>query len=146
MNNYKNKNSICSILSKNIYVEEVCRKENNRIFFVLDPDKPSWVFVNEDGLEILNLCNGKNSIEKISQEIADKFHKKYKDSFEIVSSFLNDIKNYHILYEEFYTETSKNKFRGIALEITKKCNLRCIHCYLCAGNASNNELKLSEVL
>ena len=55
-------NSVHPRLSANIYIEEVGKKNNGKIFFVLDPDKPSWVFVNEDGLEILKLCNGKNSI------------------------------------------------------------------------------------
>ncbi|ODS35392.1 MAG: hypothetical protein A7316_05820 [Candidatus Altiarchaeales archaeon WOR_SM1_86-2] len=132
-------------LSKNIYIEEVGRENNKKIFFVLDPDVPSWVFVNEDSLEILNLCNGKNSIEKISQIIADRHDIEYKDSFGVVSSFLNEMKRNQILYEKPLKESSKNQFRGLALEITKKCNLRCIHCYLSAGEANDGELTLNEI-
>jgi len=138
-------NSMCPRLSKNVYVEEAGEKDNTRIFFVLDPDMPSWVFVNENSLEILNLCNGKNSIDKISQIIADKYDMEYEDSFGIVSSFLDNMRSNQILYQMSRKESSRNHFRGVALEITKKCNLRCIHCYLDAGIASESELKLDEI-
>ena len=143
------KNSTHPRLSKNIYIEEVSKKKSNKkIFFVLDPDMPSWVFVNEDSLEILNLCDGKNSIEKISQIIADKHNIEYKDSFEIVSTFLDNMRMDKILCENSHKEPRRNQFRGLALEVTKKCNLRCIHCYLSAGgdaNDNDNELTLNEI-
>lgn len=140
------KNSIHPILSANIYIEEVGKKNNEKIFFVLDPDKPSWVFVNEDGLEILKLCNGENSIENIKQIISEKHEKiEYKDSFQIVSSFLANMERSQILNDKPHKELSKNQFNGLALEITRKCNLRCVHCYLSAGDANNSELTLNEI-
>lgn len=139
------KNSTYLKLSNNIYIEKVGKKNINQIVFVLDPDVPSWAFINNDALEILNLCDGKNSIEKISQIIANKCDLGYKDSFAIVSSFLNHMKNIQMLRGEPHKEFIKNQFRGLALEITKKCNLRCLHCYLSAGNSSICELKLNEI-
>ena len=134
-------------LSANIYIEEVGKKNHEKIFFVLDPDKPSWVFVNEDGLEILKLCNGENTIEEISQIICNTKKIGYKVSLEIVSSFLMNMERSQLLNETSYKdkELTKNTFHGLALEITKKCNLRCIHCYLSAGNAHNSELTLDEI-
>lgn len=139
------KNFIHPRLSENIYIEEVGKKDDKKIFFVMDPDMPSWVFINEDSLEILNLCNGKNSIEKISQTITDKHNIEHKDTFEIVGSFLDDMRRDKILYEKFHKESRENQFRGLALEITKKCNLRCAHCYLSAGDESDSELTLDEI-
>ncbi len=139
-------NSVHPRLSANIYIEEVGKKNNGKIFFVLDPDKPSWVFVNEDGLKILKLCNGKNSIDKISRIISGNHEKiEYRGSFEIVSSFLDNMKRSRILNETPHEESCKNQFHGLALEITRKCNLRCIHCYLSAGDSNNSELTLSEI-
>jgi radical SAM protein with 4Fe4S-binding SPASM domain len=133
-------------LFKNIYIEEVSKKKSNKkIFFVLDPDMPSWVFVNEDSLELLNLCNATNSVEKISQIIADKYDIEYTDSSKVVSSFLDNMKRDQIIYEKPREESRRNQFRGLALEVTKKCNLRCIHCYLSAGDANDNELTLNEI-
>jgi len=39
-----------------------------KVYFILDPDKPSWAFINKDSLEILKLCNGKN----INQDMAER--------------------------------------------------------------------------
>ena len=42
-------------------------------------------------------------------------------------------------------EAPMNQFTGLALEITRKCNLRCIHCYLAAGHAGNSKLTMQEI-
>ena len=143
MNNY-----IPPALSKSIHIEEVFNENDKKIFFVLDTDLPSWVFINEDGLEILRLCDGKNTIEKIAHRIAKSHEKiKPKDSLGIVDSFLHQMKQSSILFERDQEAKNDNQFRGLALEITKQCNLRCIHCYLSGGelNPDNTELSLVEI-
>lgn len=60
-----------------------------KVYFSLDPNKPSWAFINKDSLEILNLCNGKNTIYDISGIIADKYAIDQKDALNGVESFLN---------------------------------------------------------
>ena len=133
-------------LSTNVYIEEVGEKNSEKIYLVLDPEIPSWVFLNEDALEILKLCDGNNSIEKISRIISEKQDKiEFQDSLGIVSSFLDSMKKNRILYGHSYKKLNNNQFHGLALEITKKCNLRCTHCYLTAGDANNNELTLQEI-
>ena len=133
-------------ISKKIHIEEI--KNTNglqKIFLVLDPDVPAWAFVNENGLEILHLCNGINSIEDISHRIAAKHSLSYKDSIEIIQSFLSNFKRNKVLYDKLDDYFPDNEFRCLSLEITKKCNLNCIHCYLSAGKANKNELNLDEI-
>lgn len=130
-------NLMCPSLSKNVYIEKIAQNNGEKeIFFVLDPDKPSWVFINRDGLKILDLCNGKHSKEQISQIISNKFQIDYKYSYDIVDSFLSNMEKNKILYNEDAEKMNNNKFRGIALEITGKCNLECVHCYLSAEKIS----------
>jgi len=132
-------------LPTNIHIEEGGSDNNKKIFFVLDPERPSWVFINEDGLEILNLCNGKNTIEDISRIMSDRHDKlAYKDALGLVRGFLDNMERNQILDGKSCRASIDNRFTGLALEITKKCNLRCIHCYLAAGEAVN-ELALSEI-
>lgn len=144
-------NTLFPRLSANIYIEEFVKNRDRKkdgkkkIFFVLDPDKPSWVFVNEDSLEILKLCNGQNSVEKISKIISDKYQIEYNDSLEIVNSFLNKMEEDQIIYETNTINFPKNEFNCLSLELTKKCNLRCIHCYLSAGDEDDTELTLDEI-
>ncbi len=133
-------------LSDNIYSEEIFQENDKSIYFILDSDKPSWTFVNNDGKAILDLCNGENSIEDISKNIVSKYHQiDEKACSQIVSSFLEQMKKSQILYNKPIKSPSLNTFHGIALEITKACNLRCKHCYLAAGELGENELSLDEI-
>lgn len=134
------------ILNSNILVEEITRTNKEKIFFVLDPDRPGWAFINEDGLEILKVYNDGNSVERVSKIISDKYDVLgYEKALQVVESFLEEMKKSQVLYEKGAEEPQKNKFQGLALEVTKRCNLRCAHCYLSAGEKGNNELTLDEI-
>lgn len=136
-------------VSEQLFIEERDLKDGT-VYFVLDSDKPSWAFVNADGLEILNLCNGENSISDISGKIADKYAIDKGDALGGVESFLNQMADIQIIYNNDAgadaTEMhSVNSFRSLAIEITKKCNLRCLHCYLSAGDEAEDELTTEEI-
>jgi len=146
MTNDSMKTPALQIINSNILVEEITRKDKEKIFFVLDPDRPGWAFINEDGLEILKVHNGVNSAETISKIISDKYETPgYEKTLQVVGSFLEEMKKCKVLYERDMEEPHKNKFHGLALELTKRCNLRCAHCYLSAGEKGNNELTLDEI-
>ncbi len=42
-------------ISENIHIRKVSEEDQNSIYFVIDSDWPSWIFVNKDGLEIIKL-------------------------------------------------------------------------------------------
>jgi len=122
------------------------------VYFILDPDKPSWAFINKDSLDILNLCNGKNTIHDISKLIANKFEINQEEALNGVESFLSSMTNIRIVQYNEMEETeacaitsSANSFQSLAIEITKKCNLRCAHCYLSAGDTVDEELTIDEI-
>ncbi|MDY6930919.1 MAG: PqqD family peptide modification chaperone [Halobacteriota archaeon] len=136
-------------ISDNLIVES-WDLEDREVFFVLDPDKPSWAFINKDSLEILNLCNGKNAILDISKKIAEKYLIDQKEALNTVKSFLNNMAEIKVVHYngtegESQVPTSGNSFRSMAIEITKKCNLRCVHCFLSAGSAAEVELTTEEI-
>ncbi len=138
-------------VSEQLFVE--ARDLNaEKVYFILDPNKPSWAFINKDSLEILNLCNGKNTIHDISGIIADKYAIDQKEALKGVESFLNSMVNIQVIHyneteevDAHGTTASANSFRSLAIEITKKCNLRCAHCYLPAGDAAEDELTTEEI-
>jgi radical SAM protein with 4Fe4S-binding SPASM domain len=141
----ENKNDIVyPALSKSIYIKEF-KDKRDKVFLVLDPDLPSWVLVNEDSIEILTLCDGNNSLKDISQQIAERHGLEYNDSLLLTHSFLDEMVKKKILNDTHPQTSSKNQFRGIALEITNKCNLRCTHCYLSAGSSNKTDLTLAEI-
>lgn len=75
-------------VSEQLFVEALDLKDE-KVYFILDPNKSSWAFINKDSLEILNLCNGKNTIHDISGIIADKYAIYQKEALNGVESFLN---------------------------------------------------------
>lgn len=138
-------------VSEQLFIEARDSKTET-VYFILDPDKPSWAFINKDSLEILTLCNGKNTIHDISRLIADKYAITLKEALKGVESFLNSIVDIQIVQyngmeevDTLETTASANSFRSLAIEITKKCNLRCLHCYLPAGDAADGELTTEEI-
>lgn len=136
-------------ISEQLFVEKRNFRDE-QVYFILDPNKPSWAFINKDGLEILNLCNGKNKIHEISEIIADKYAINQKDALKGVEYFLNSMVDIQVVhYNETEVDTletaSANSFRSLAIEITKECNLRCVHCYLPAGDAAEDELTTEEI-
>ncbi len=138
-------------VSEQIFVEARDLKDE-KVYFILDPNKPSWAFINKDSLEILTLCNGKNTIYDISRLIADKYAITLNEALNVVELFLNSMVDIQVVQyngmaemDALETTASANSFRSLAIEITKNCNLRCVHCYLPAGDAADGELTTEEI-
>lgn len=100
--------------------------------------------VNKSGLEILFLCNGKNSLNDIKSILSQKYNEKY----DIVSKFVDDFLNYSVkmnnvaLNAEPLNNDINIKYIGvkdfwtpdlISIELTHRCPLKCKHCFLDAG-------------
>lgn len=75
--------------------------------------------------------NLKNNLKKISQNIC-------RDS-------LTELKPSRS-WEEIEKARKNNKLLTFGLELTKKCNLRCVYCYANAGEKTEDELTLKETL
>lgn len=130
-------------LSEYIHIEKI---EGNGHYFVLDPDIPSWAIINKDGVEVLKLCDGKSDQKLIAQLALEKLNlENNKQSKEVIESFIQSMRENQILNGKRGETAGDNSFRGVALEITKSCNLNCKHCYLSAGEKSENELTLKEI-
>ncbi len=115
------------------------------MFLVFDPAVPSWVIVNQDGMYILEHCNGQRSIDDIAQIVSNHYKIDFDTALKQTSSFIRDMESKLILNAKGPETPPDNQFRGIALEITNRCNLRCKHCYLSAGGHTANELVTSEI-
>jgi radical SAM protein with 4Fe4S-binding SPASM domain len=132
-------------LSDSVQIEPVSPETGSSLYFVLGPSVPSWGIVNGDGIELLQLCDGKRTSAEIAEYISRQTGIEYSDALASVTAFLQQMEKQLILNGDCGREVRKNSFHGVALEITKQCNLRCIHCYLAAGKASKDELTGSEI-
>ena len=116
------------------------------IFLVLDPQRPSWAFINKDGLRLLNLFTGERTPIEISQEVERKYGLDFSRALQIVESFIQDMVKARVLCDEINEKRSPEfSLEGLTIEITKECNLNCVHCYLSAGTPLENELSLREL-
>jgi len=124
-------------------VEGFFSRKEGGLYFIVHPQRPLWLFVNEQGWNIINLLNGANSLSKIigmvGTDVVDRSN---------VSSFISSLSSAGLL------ETSENMcglqetgFLNTFLHITRKCNLSCRHCYYPSENSDlNNELSIREIM
>jgi radical SAM protein with 4Fe4S-binding SPASM domain len=119
------------------------------VHFVLDPDSPSWALLNDAGLRVLELCDGKHSGADMAREIAAAEGLAQDVVASRIDAYLQQLSSARLLGESPVREPGelpeKNRFHGIALEITRECNLQCRHCYLAAGEAGEFQLTTDEL-
>jgi radical SAM protein with 4Fe4S-binding SPASM domain len=112
--------------------------------FVLDPEAPAWAVLNEAGLRVLDLCDGHRSVDQIAGEIAAATGGDVQFLRPEVGAFLSQLAAARLLGavppEAQGELPAANRFRGVAIEITRACNLACRHCYLAAGDPGDHAL------
>lgn len=118
-------------------------------FLLLDGARARWAFVNTSGLEILNLCDGTLTLAEIAGALANRRGVPVAEAMERVETFLAAMVKTGLVYDgqEQPPEaaTPLTRFSGLTIEITKRCNLRCRHCYLAAGEQGKDELTFDEI-
>jgi len=132
-------------LSSQVWIEDVEAPGEKRMFLLLDPAIPSWVIINQDAMSILEHCDGRRSVEDIAQIVSNRYEIDFSTALKQTESFIREMEAKLILNAPLPENPPDKKFRGIALEITKRCNLRCKHCYLDAGSHGADELDTSNI-
>ena len=78
--------------STDLYFEEITwQNGHEQLFFILNPEAPAWAFINSDSMDILNLCDGQNSVKNIAHLISKKHCISRTDSTKIVIEFLEGL-------------------------------------------------------
>lgn len=95
--------------------------------------------VNETAVEIMRLVNGKNTYDDIVAALCDKYKEEEASVQKKLNSFLETISNQYGLkvvtqnepMERNIVEMNKDVVSPMvaSIEITNKCNIRCVHCY-----------------
>lgn len=114
-------------------------KKNDR-YLLFNPEIPSWIVTNKNGLRILSVINGKRTLN----EIVAIFCKKYGNDYE------QNVRNFLIeaLKTNFFNKPSSNprhsvsnfRLRILQLSLTSKCNLNCSYCYAASRVETGNRL------
>jgi len=131
---------------------EVFSKELRSGTWVLnDPEAPNWIAVDVIGRDIVDLCDGERSLREITETLCAKYDSDLDSSKDSIVEFANVLaKQGFISSEPFsYSSVDKNTIRGMQtlwINITHRCNLRCLHCFREAGESQENELTTQEIL
>lgn len=121
---------------------------SDSILFIKRDESPvvEKYFVNKTATEIIMLINGTKTLDEIFSILSDKYNDDYNSVKNNVLEFLKEIEtNFklqtQLLYEPKYKEIPikifENNYPTVAsIELTYKCNLRCLHCYGEYGESS----------
>ena len=97
--------------------DSIYQKKNGKELALFNYELPNGVvLINNKALEILELCDGNNSIDTIG--------KKLRIREDILEEFLNNLDSYNII--SYKNESKKNRCNKILhcwLHITNNCNL-----------------------
>jgi len=102
----------------------------------------------------LELCDGISSISEIVTLISKRFTlSSEKEIANTINSLMDDLLGNNILSISSFPMPSEEivfkksgTLNAVYIELTNKCNLRCIHCYNSSGNARGYELSTNEML
>jgi radical SAM protein with 4Fe4S-binding SPASM domain len=119
--------------------------ENDRVL-VVNPATRRWVATNQAGWSLLKLCDGSRSIDDICSDFEAP-----PDRRALIDNTLRGLLAAGVIRLE--GDASKDARpscgcegpRSLHLEITNRCNLQCVHCYVSAGRKEPDELTFSEI-
>ena len=99
------------------------------------PDRPTWMVLSDEELAAFN------------QLIEGKTLRKILDNFEenLVYSVLSKIEQAHFYVDDISAEITSVP-PELVLNLTNRCNLKCVHCYADAGNKFGDELTTEQWL
>lgn len=120
------------------------------VWMLLDVERPNWIVVDNLGKRIVELCNGNNSLRTITEILCSEFGGGFDDSKEHVISFAGLLADEDFLSPRPVTHICKTKsevtgINTLWINVTNRCNLRCLHCFRNAGKVMNNELSTKEI-
>jgi sulfatase maturation enzyme AslB (radical SAM superfamily) len=114
--------------------------------------------IDEMGKFLYDLCDGNNSVEQIVESVVERFDISAEVAKNDVNYFLSLLEQGQILLPTVRAapqlthlgeqvkelKISDRLPLSASFEITGKCNLRCIHCYV-AGERTKQELKTEQI-
>lgn len=125
---------------------DVVIKEKEGKFLFLNPSIPEWIVANSNGATALKFCNGKRTIEEINGILSKLAG---RDTTDEVQKFFQNIASQSPRF--FSSETENPSYQPydlhiIHLNLTNKCNLKCIYCYADERSESKTPLQFKDYI
>jgi hypothetical protein len=126
----------------------VFHKQKGSLHLLLHPDKPHWLVVNDLGWEIIKLCNGRHDVDDIVSFIAIRYNRNPDTVYRDVDTYVAHLCRAHFLSTDSGSEKLErpaSSLKRLHLNITERCNLRCIHCGVVANPPKKECIKKNKV-
>lgn len=110
--------------------------------------------INTTASEILELCDGTNTVKDISTILATRYHEDTVRAGNLVSSFILACEEKNVISMQSIPQREIINVGGnystiypfnIQFEITKHCPLKCKHCFNDSGKVRHEEMNLKEI-
>lgn len=107
---------------------------------VLWPEKPTWLLLNEDGFDLFQILADSTDVEEfLSNAIQAGFQK------ESVVEFMDELERCNCFQPQKIKDPPSYNLADVWLNITRLCNLHCLHCDLDAGAEPGSRLTPREI-
>lgn len=117
-------------------------KEMNKKYIILAYDKPNWIVLNEAEYKMFTLINKEKRIIDILEQYAENYDEQEDVIVNCMQSLLDKIEKnkFYEVVNSIENEPVEQIKKTVQLHLTHRCNMRCKHCYMAAGDAISNEL------
>lgn len=106
-------------------------------YLILAPEQANWLVLNNNQYFCFNLLKNRYSLGKVKNIMEKNYNKKYASKILQETLVEMEVKQF---YFDIEVKDKKDQ-NSMQIFLTKKCNLKCTHCYLLAGEPDANELK-----
>jgi radical SAM protein with 4Fe4S-binding SPASM domain len=116
--------------------------KDNDIWITKDPLSSEIQELNEAAYWLLKMCDGYRTLDEIITQLSTSFHSEQDTVMRKSRSVLDELTNRGLLW---WRSERMNCWKvpapaGVLWDLTSKCNLRCRHCVVSAGEECNDEL------
>lgn len=99
-------------------------------YIIYDTKLPNRAQVNDITCLLINLFNGKNTVDDVVQITSSIIN---SDAYSLVNTFLENMKEKGFIYDETQLNNAiyrnkERKLQMVYLNITSKCNMKCTYC------------------
>jgi radical SAM protein with 4Fe4S-binding SPASM domain len=129
-------------------------KKSNNIKGIPNRENIQTLTLNDTAAEIIQLIDGTKTYDEIISFLSLKYNESFSSIDEKVKSFLHNMSNTYNLKvntqehpkeKPVYLVDESTIYPTVAsIELTNKCNLRCLHCYGDFGNVKHRVMSLEE--
>jgi len=123
---------------------DIVIKRKGSKFLFLNPHAPDWLVTNSNGKRVLDLCNGKRTVQEIAKVVSCLAGRDVTTELENLFEAINSQSNLLFSVETGQPVYHPCNLHIVHLNLTNKCNLDCIYCYAQERHAGKDRLKYKD--